>query len=163
MVIAFAGSSASLSGYLLCDGSIYNAANYNALFNAIGTVYGDGGSGTFRVPDYRAVFLRGAGSQNVRLNVIAGGNGPVVFKNYSAPDLGKTVIDQSTEFTTSAFVNDIQTEVKSVVTGSSAYVGIFSYTNAITKLNFTTNNNGFNYGNQETHPVHASVQYFIKY
>ena len=91
MVIAFAGSSASLSGYLLCDGSIYNAANYNALFNAIGTIYGDGGSGTFRVPDYRAVFLRGAGQQNVRLNVIAGGGGPVVFKNYSAPDLGKTV------------------------------------------------------------------------
>jgi microcystin-dependent protein len=162
-VIQFAGSSANLSGYLPCNGDIYNASNYNALFNAIGTIYGDGGSGTFRVPDYRAVFLRGAGQQNVRLNVIAGGGGPIVFKGYTAPDLGKTVIDQSTEFTTSSFVDNINTQVKPVVTGSSAYVGTFSYTNAISSLNFTTNNNGFNYGNQEVHPVHASVQYFIKY
>ena len=161
-VIQFAGSSANLQGYLPCNGDIYNSSNYNALFNAIGTIYGDGGSGTFRVPDYRAVFLRGAGQQNVRLNVIAGGGGPIIFKGYTAPDLGKTVIDQSAELITSAFVDNINTQVKSVVTGSSAYMGTFSYTNAISSLNFTTNNNGFNYGNQETHPVHASVNYFIK-
>ena len=161
-VLAFAGSSSSLSGYLLCDGSVYNSANYSALYNAIGTIYGDGGSGTFRVPDYRAVFLRGAGQQNVRLNVIAGG-GAIIFKGYTAPELGRTVVDQSEELITSSFVDNINTQVKQVVTGSSAYMGTFSYTNAISSLNFTTNNNGFHYGNQETHPVHASVQYFIKY
>ena len=161
-VIQYAGSSANLSGYLPCNGDIYNSSNYNALFNAIGTIYGDGGSGTFRVPDYRAVFLRGAGQQNVRLNVIAGG-GAIIFKGYTAPELGRTVVDQSEELITGNFVDNINTQVKQVVTGSSAYMGTFSYTNAISSLNFTTNNNGFNYGNQEVHPVHASVQYFIKY
>ncbi len=55
-VIAFAGSSSSLSGYILCDGGIYNSQNYNALFNTIGFTYGNVGNGNFRVPDYRAVF-----------------------------------------------------------------------------------------------------------
>ena len=159
MVIAFAGSSASLSGYLLCDGSIYNLGTYNALFNAIGTIYGDAGNGNFRVPNYNGIFLRGAGQQNVLVEVI-GGN---VYKSFQSPPLGYTVTDKSTQIVTSAFVDNITTEVKSVVTGASGYVGSLQYSNAISKLNFTTNSNTFNFLNSETHPANASVQYFIKY
>jgi hypothetical protein len=163
MVITFAGTSASLTGYLPCDGTQYFLYEYPALFSVIQYKYGgDEATGRFKVPNYKGIFLRGAGQQNVQLNVIAGNGGPII-KSYQSPNLGTTVIDQSTEFNTSFFVDNINTQVQSVVTGSSAYVGTFSYTNAISSLNFTTNNNGFNYGNQETHPVHTSVQYFIKY
>lgn len=43
------------SGYLLCDGSIQNSANYPALYAIIGTTYGtgDGSSGSFNLPDLR--------------------------------------------------------------------------------------------------------------
>ena len=66
------------------------------------------------------------------------------FKNFQSPDLGRTVIDQSAYFSTNNFVSDIQTEVKAVVTGSTAFAGQYQYTNAVTKLTFSTNNNVFN-------------------
>lgn len=40
------------SGYLWCDGSSYNTADYPTLFAAVGYTYG-GGGGTFNVPDMR--------------------------------------------------------------------------------------------------------------
>lgn len=51
------------SGYLLCDGTAYSRSTYSALYTAIGTTWGVGdGSTTFNVPDFRGVFLRGAGA-----------------------------------------------------------------------------------------------------
>ena len=41
------------SGWLVCDGTAYNEADYPALFAAIGAAFGDDGAGTFRVPDMR--------------------------------------------------------------------------------------------------------------
>jgi len=161
-VIAFAGSSSTLNNYLLCDGAIYNSQNYNALFNAIGFIYGDVGNGNFRVPDYRAVFLRGSGQQDVQMRVIAGGGQPLM-KRFIAPNLGSTVVDQSTYFSTSNYVDSISTTSKSVVTGMSPNLATLSKTNVIDSVNYSTNNNAFNFGNDETHPVHTSVQYFIKY
>lgn len=52
-------------GFLLCDGSLISRTNYASLFAIIGTTFGSGsGSGdpTFRLPDLRAKFIRGAGS-----------------------------------------------------------------------------------------------------
>lgn len=49
------------TGWLLCDGSTVNRTTYSALFEAVGTVHGEGnGSTTFHLPDYRGRFLRGA-------------------------------------------------------------------------------------------------------
>ena len=129
-VIAFAGSSSTLNGYLLCDGAIYNSANYNALFNAIGYTYGDVGNGNFRVPNYRAVFLRGAGQQDVQMRVIAGAGQPIM-KRFIAPSLGSTVIDQSTYFQTSNYVDSISTTTKTVVTGMSPNLATLSTTSVI--------------------------------
>ena len=150
-ILTFAGSSSTLSGYLLCDGSYYNSSNYNALFNAIGYTYG-GDSGNFRVPDYRAVFLRGLGTQDV-----AG-------KTYTAPDLGTTVLDKMSSFETNVYVDNITTGVTRVVTGSTTSgVNGFHTANVIGNVNFSTSFNAWNYGNNENRPVHTSVQYFIKY
>ena len=57
-VMAFAGPAVP-AGWLLCDGRELRQADYPGLFAAIGTAWG-GGSGTFRLPDLRGQFLRGA-------------------------------------------------------------------------------------------------------
>jgi microcystin-dependent protein len=49
-------------GWMLCDGRLLAASEYPALFAVIGTLYGQSGSGaelSFRIPDYRGLFLRG--------------------------------------------------------------------------------------------------------
>lgn len=52
-------------GFFLCDGSTISRTNYAALFSVIGTTFGEGdGSTTFALPDLRAAFVRGAGSQD---------------------------------------------------------------------------------------------------
>lgn len=66
-----AGSlTARFPGYLLCDGSSYNVADYPVLWEVIGNTYGGTGSyntttkaysGTFNVPDYRNVRMCGTG------------------------------------------------------------------------------------------------------
>ena len=54
------------SGYLLCDGSAVSRADYPRLFRAIGTKFGTGdGSTTFKIPDLRAAFIRGAGQHSI--------------------------------------------------------------------------------------------------
>ena len=40
-------------GFLLCDGSLYPIAQYEALYALIGTTYGGDGVSTFAVPDLR--------------------------------------------------------------------------------------------------------------
>jgi hypothetical protein len=65
-VIAFAGDTSNApTGYLLCDGTTYEEASYPDLFKAIKHIYGTPGSGKFKVPDFRGMFLRGAGSQTI--------------------------------------------------------------------------------------------------
>ncbi|WP_336276306.1 phage tail protein [Bartonella sp. CB178] len=47
------------SGWLLCDGATYKRADYPQLFEAIGDQWGKDSSTTFKVPDFRGMFLRG--------------------------------------------------------------------------------------------------------
>lgn len=44
---------------LVCDGQLYNIADYPKLYAKLGTAYGGNGTTTFGVPDYRGVVLRG--------------------------------------------------------------------------------------------------------
>lgn len=53
-------------GFLLCDGSAIGRTDYASLFAVIGTVFGTGdGSTTFNIPDLRAKFIRGSGTNGV--------------------------------------------------------------------------------------------------
>jgi microcystin-dependent protein len=64
-VMPFAMNTAP-SGWLAANGSAVSRTTYAALFAAIGTTYGAGnGSTTFTLPDLRASFVRGAGSDGV--------------------------------------------------------------------------------------------------
>lgn len=61
-VMAYAGTSATPpAGWLFCNGATKNSADYPALYQAIGTHYGSGDAspGSFSIPDYRGLFLRG--------------------------------------------------------------------------------------------------------
>jgi microcystin-dependent protein len=68
-VISFFGLTAP-TGYLSCDGTVYNIADYSALADHINTQFGSynyfGGDGatTFAVPDLRGEFLRGTGTNS---------------------------------------------------------------------------------------------------
>jgi microcystin-dependent protein len=67
-VMPFAMNSAP-SGWLAADGSAVSRTTYSSLWTALGTTsspYGQGdGSTTFNLPDLRASFVRGAGSDGV--------------------------------------------------------------------------------------------------
>jgi microcystin-dependent protein len=62
-LLPYAGSSAPI-GFLLCDGSYYSTTTYAALFAVIGYTYGGSGS-SFKIPDTRGIFVRGAGTQTI--------------------------------------------------------------------------------------------------
>lgn len=47
------------AGWMECDGRILNAVEYPDLFNVIGTSFGAGTDGEFKLPDLRGEFLRG--------------------------------------------------------------------------------------------------------
>ena len=66
-------------GWLICDGAEILRESYKHLFSVIGTTFGAGdGNLTFKLPDYRGAFLRGAST---------GTNG------YSGPDLNQYQTD----------------------------------------------------------------------
>ncbi|OQW91578.1 MAG: hypothetical protein BWK79_16570 [Beggiatoa sp. IS2] len=49
-------------GWLMCDGSDYPIADYPALYQVIQSFYGPAAEKTFKVPDFRGIFLRGLDS-----------------------------------------------------------------------------------------------------
>ena len=55
-------------GFLFCDGSEKSRTVYHELFDAIGTLYGEGdGSTTFNLPDWRKMFVRGYDDREDRI------------------------------------------------------------------------------------------------
>ena len=57
-ITAYAGQTAP-EGYMICDGSTLNKADYPELFDVIGTVYGGDGVTTFKLPDLRTRVIAG--------------------------------------------------------------------------------------------------------
>jgi len=51
--IRMAGFNFAPNGWMFCDGSILPIAEYETLFNLIGTTYGGDGQSTFALPDLR--------------------------------------------------------------------------------------------------------------
>jgi microcystin-dependent protein len=80
-VIAYAGAKANIPlGYLICDGTLYNKADYKELSDALAGAWG-GSSSQFNVPDMRGLFLRGVSEtsgrdddKENRIAIATGGN-----------------------------------------------------------------------------------------
>ena len=65
----YAGVSAPLYPWLVCDGSIVSRSKYARLFSVIGTQYGEGNDSiTFRLPDLRGRVPIGVDNQQLRLD-----------------------------------------------------------------------------------------------
>ena len=68
MISAYMGSN-DPAGWLICDGRELIRTMYPNLFAIIGTTYGVGdGMITFKIPDLRGSFLRGAGTNSLNSN-----------------------------------------------------------------------------------------------
>ena len=59
-VLAYTGTTAPNSEWLMCTGAAVSRTTYSGLFGLFGVAHGEGdGSTTFNLPDYRGRFLRG--------------------------------------------------------------------------------------------------------
>ena len=152
-VQAFAMNSAP-SGWLAADGAAISRTTYASLFNAIGTTYGTGdGSTTFTLPDLRASFVRGAGSDGV---ATAGTFGVKQADDFKSHTHTATVTDPGHTHTTNA----IRITAGSGLGGGSQSVTatptINSSTTGITVANAST-------GGTETRPRNIAMLYCIKF
>lgn len=83
--VLYFAMSAAPAGWKICDGSLVSRATYAALFAAIGTTYGAGdGATTFKLPDLRGEFIRGAdGGRGVDAGRVLGSGQGDMFKSHS--------------------------------------------------------------------------------
>ena len=145
--------SASPVGWLLCDGAEYSRTLYSILFAAISTTFGADGSTTFKVPDYRAAFLRGKGDDG--------------STHYSSTSFGIGQQDAVKNHTHT--INDPghhHTYEKSLAenaTGNDNPRGsdVYTTTNTSTSTTGITINN--NSGSPENLVYNFAVNYYIKY
>src|ERR1700712_3660320 len=59
------GGNFAPNGWLFCDGSLLSIADYDTLFNLIGTTYGGDGQNTFALPNLQSRMPMHAGSGHV--------------------------------------------------------------------------------------------------
>jgi microcystin-dependent protein len=137
----------TMTGYLLCNGASYSTTTYSALYAVIGTAYG-GGTGTFNVPDFRGMFLRGIGTNGT-------------YTQYTGPTAGNIQLDgiashnHSISFPNSNYQYGNNSGNFGFTTGGNKSV---ESTGNYSTLPTTTNNQG----GTETNPVNYGVNYFVK-
>ena len=159
-IVAFGGTNAP-AGWYLCDGTVKNRNTDSRLFDVIGTNFGEGdGNQTFNLPDFRGIFLRGAGDHGTMVKA----NG----SHYSGGNLAtkqNDIMQQITGF--------LKVVVKTV--GSS---GVFSHGSSFDTSVYDSSSNGNQYQynfdsanseaeggartGDETAPASLSVNYIIK-
>ena len=107
VVLHFSGNVASIpSGYLACDGSEVSKTSFASLYAVIGDAYNTQvdpttgsnwaapASGNFRLPDYRGLFLRGAGTSSGSDTTSVGG-----FQDHKTAKNGLNVSSASSSVT----------------------------------------------------------------
>ncbi len=153
MIMPFGGSSAP-TGFLSCDGSAISRTTYSTLFTAIGTTWGVGdGSGTFNIPDLRAMFLRGTGTHGTA-NMAKG-------TDFSAPSVGTIEEDQMQDHKHQTIMSPgtALNQYSSYMIGNAAYNTTYNFN---TTAPLEINSQGTPRVGDETRPVNASVLYVIK-
>lgn len=155
------------TGYLVCQGQAVSRTTYSALFNAIGTIYGDGdGSTTFNVPnmlDGNGRFIRATEtpSNTKQADAIRPINGTVRFHGSTQSNESGGILYQAT----GAFGLDIPKRVLSAATSidlSPTYgyeYLIFGANNGTNEKNpIATHANG-----QDIHPMNIGYLPLIAY
>lgn len=163
-VVMPCAASTAPSGWLICDGTDYAQADYKALYDLItstydtqinpttGIAYDSPGTGRFRVPDYRGLFLRSDG-QHVN------------------QDTSKSVGDYTSDQMQGHY-HDYRfdgTGNNHGVQGSGSLYGLAYVGGASTggtsyvESAITDNTNGSIRKGKETRPANKAVKYIIKY
>lgn len=164
--IISAGFATAPAGYLFCDGSVVSRTTYANLFAAIGVGFGNPSGTTFNLPDLRGRFLRGqddsAGRDpdaSSRTAMNTGGNtgdavGSIqgsVYTSHIHTDSGHTHTTVTTNFNPaggggsfSALTNNPAGAADPVII-SNGHASIVAS------------------GGNETRPINAYVNYFIKF
>jgi len=149
-IMPFAGSKSNIpSGWLYCDGTQYSTTTYAALYAAIGTAWGSG-SGTFRVPDLRGYFLRGAND--------ATGRDPDVSSRLALNSGGNTADNVGT-YQGDQFAAHTHTFIQAI---DSTDAGKLSYPATNNDGGYETSKTSSTGGN-ETRPKNAAIYYIIKH
>ena len=161
-VISYIAGSTAPEGYLPCDGTVYNIADYpvlaNAIKNGLGSYnyYGGDGTTTFAVPDLRGEFLRGTGTNSKATTSNTYGTGSSVGGHQEAtifPYYGATGAGKLTFYTNGTNANYHSGRDKLYYANSIQAFAVTgtSYTASITEYAFTPK------------PTNTSVLYCIKY
>jgi microcystin-dependent protein len=137
------------NGWLLCDGNMISRIQYNNLFLAIDSVWGNGdGFSTFHLPDLRGQFLRGVSANSnvdpdttLRIAKFNGGNTGNKVGSYQVDEF--KVHNHSSNFGTAS--------------GCGPMAGL---SNGTFYCNPSVSNNS---GGNETRPKNAYVYYIVKY
>jgi microcystin-dependent protein len=186
-IVAFAGPSSlgprDADGWMLCDGRILDSKNpiYAELLAAIGRVNGTGTSpATFRIPDFRGVFLRGASESGVptlkyfegeRFSINGGASAGAGSLQESATARPKLAFQTSNSpdnlfaDMTSIYTDDFKGRVLQAIVPDNqgtnipapgTFVGLeyrsYVHTHTITGG-----------GDEETRPVNVAVNYYIRW
>lgn len=141
-------------GWMLCDGRFLGATIYPELFAVLGFLYGEGtGSDgpTFRIPDYRGLFLRG---------VDAGAGMDPQAADRKSPDGSNAQVSGIGSLQCDAF-EDHTHNYNSVNLGSPSGSGSSAGTTS-TPTKTTSPNSPARFG-PETRPKNVAVNYVIKY
>lgn len=155
-VAAFAGSGSAPLGWLVCNGQAksWDDPSYRPLYDVIGTTYGVGTEPhTFKVPDFRGMFLRGYLSGTTAAIGTKQGEG--------LPDITGTLPGENTSQTaywsevTGAFYKKTATNNKG---------GLGSRDGDNTDIQFSASKSNAIYGaSNHVTPVNYAIQYIIKH
>jgi microcystin-dependent protein len=160
MIMPFAGSVDKIpEGWLLCDGSEVSRTEMASLYDVVGIAYGVGNqTTTFNLPDFRAMFLRGAnlGRTDEYKDPEVNSRTPNDFGN--TDDVGSKQID--------AFaVHDHDIPYK-LYDDSQFYTGNANrplVSSSGTRHNVQSGQDTGNKGGSETRPNNIYINYIIKY
>lgn len=158
-ILPFAYQPATLSGWLLCDGTAYSRTLYANLFAAIGTSYGSGdGSTTFNVPDLRGYFVRGSGTNSD--GTAAGTLGAKQADTTKRPTTALTGTTDTTGAHTHTYTFRTGTAVQSG-TNTACWIGTTTANTGSSgdHSHIVTINGG---GDAETRPKNIALPYYIK-
>ena len=140
-------------GWMLCDGRFLGVAQCPELYRVLGTTYGQGTDArrqkTFRIPDYRGLFLRGT-DDGAGMDVIADRMGPP--GQVTDPGVGSMQCDA------------LQTHTHKYNAVQLATTAESSQAAALTNQEASTlGPDGCRVSPHETRPKNVAVNYIIKY
>lgn len=135
IISVFAGNFAP-RGWLFCQGQLLPIAEYDALFNLIGTTYGGDGINTFQLPDLRGRVAihqgQGPGLSNYVLGQLSGTNSvtisPSQMPQHTHPFVSCTGAPAGNSTTTGGTTDTPTGKVPAVLSGDTLYASAGSGT-----------------------------------